>query len=182
MSAVAKLLRDGKVRAAGVSNFSVEQLDAARKVVPIASVQPPYSMINRGIEKDVLPWCIANGIGVIVYSPLQRGLLTGKVTMDREFPPSDHRAVNPFFRAANRRKVLDFLEKLRPVAEAHDATLAQVVINWTIRRKGITAALVGARNPEQAEENAGAADFRLTADETRRIDRLLGGLELDMSR
>lgn len=180
MSAVEKLLKAGKIRAAGLSNFDVEEMEAARKVVPICSLQPPYSMVNRGIEGDVLLYCIENHIGVIVYSPLQRGLLTGKVTMDRKFPPTDHRSANPFFRSGSRRKVLDFLDKVRPIAEAHDATLAQLVINWTIHREGITAALVGARNPQQAEENAKAADFSLTDEETQQINRLLDEVELDV--
>ena len=178
--AMAKLLQDGKVRAVGVSNFSVEQMEAVRKIVPLAANQPPYSMVNRGIERDVLPYCVANNIGVLVYSPLQRGLLTGKVTMDREFPPTDHRRGNAFFKPENRRRVLDFLAQIAPIAEAHGATLAQVAISWTIHRPGITSALVGARDPEQVEENAKGAQLRLTEGETQEIDRLLDALKLDL--
>jgi len=177
--AVAQLLEQGKIRAAGVSNYSVEEMEAARQVVPLASLQPPYSMINRGIERELLPYCIEHKIGVVVYSPLQRGLLTGKVTMDRTFPASDHRSENAFFKPENRRRVLDFLEQIRPIAEAHSATLAQVVIAWTIRQPGITAALVGARTAAQVEENAGAADLQLTDADLAQINGLLDALELD---
>jgi aryl-alcohol dehydrogenase-like predicted oxidoreductase len=180
LAAVDKLLKDGKIRAAGVSNFAPDEILAANQVVPLASDQPPFSMVNRSAEKDVIPTCRENGIGVIVYSPLERGLLTGKVTMDREFPETDHRSRNPFFAKENRRRVLDFLDKLRPVADGHDATLAQLVICWTIHRPGITAALVGARNVQQAEQNAAAADLELSDEEMRRIDELVEGLELDV--
>lgn len=176
--AVARLLKDGKILAAGVSNFPVEQMDAAGKTVPLASAQPPYSMVNRGIERDLLPYCMQNNIAVLVYSPLQRGLLTGKIGMDREFPPTDHRSGNVFFKPENRRRVLDLLAEMAPIAEAHRATLAQLVIAWTIDRPGITSALVGARDPRQAEENAGAANLILTEDETRRIDDLLQAFSL----
>ena len=180
MAAMDTLLKQGKIRVAGVSNFDVPMLDAARRVVNVASLQPPFSMVRRDIEDAVLPYCIREGIGVIVYSPLQCGLLTGKVTMDRTFPETDHRHFNAYFRPANRRKVLDFLDEIRPIAEAHDATLAQLVINWTVGREGITAALVGARNTQQADENAAALDFVLTDDEIARIDALLDALELDV--
>ena len=180
MEAVDKLIQSGKIRAAGVSNFSIEEIDAAREVVPLASNQPPYSMLRRGIEKDLLPYCLTNQIGVIVYSTLQYGILSGKVTMDREFPKSDQRSGSPHYRPENRRKVLDFVDRLRPVADAHDATIAQVVIHWTIRRPGITAALVGARNAQQARENAAAAELALSDEEMRRIDAWVDALELDL--
>ncbi|MGC9454996.1 MAG: aldo/keto reductase [Phycisphaerae bacterium] len=178
--AIDKLLKDGKILAAGVSNFSAEEIETANKVVPLAAAQPPFSMVNRGAEKDVIPYCHQNGIGVIVYSPLERGLLTGKVTLDREFPPDDHRSQNPFFSRENRERVLDFLGKVRPIAEAHDATLAQVVVNWTIHRPGITAALVGARNREQAEQNAAAGELELSDEEMNTIDALVDDLKLDV--
>ncbi|MFW6065590.1 MAG: aldo/keto reductase [Planctomycetota bacterium] len=178
--AIDKLLKDGKILAAGVSNFTVEEIEAANKAVPLAAAQPPFSMVNRGAEKDVIPHCRDNSIGVIVYSPLERGLLTGKVTLDREFPEDDHRSRTPLFSRENRKRVLDFLEKVRPIANAHDATLAQVVINWTIHRPGITAALVGARNASQAEQNAAAAELKLSDEEMSRIDDLVDDLKLDV--
>jgi aryl-alcohol dehydrogenase-like predicted oxidoreductase len=178
MEAVEKLLSDGKILVAGVSNFSVQQVEEARRTVPIASNQPPYSMLKRGIEKDMVPYCIKNQIGLVVYSPLQLGLLTGKVSPDREFPDTDLRAGHPLFTKENRERILAFLERIRPIAESHNATLAQVVINWTVHRPGITAALVGARNAQQAEKNAGALDFELTQEETAKINQELDNLEL----
>ncbi len=180
MEAIAKLLEQGKIRAAGVSNFAPEEIDAARQVVPLASNQPPYSMVKRDIEADIVPYCIENNVGLVVYSPMQLGLLSGKLTMEREFTGDDQRRTSPYFQPDNRRKVIDFLDALRPIADGHDATIAQLVINWTIHRDGITAALVGARNPRQAAENAKAADFTLTEQETARINELLDALELDM--
>ena len=178
LAAFETLLRDGKIRAAGVSNFPVELLDSARRRMPIASVQPPYSMLKRGIERDLVPYCIEHGIAILAYSPLERGLLTGKVTPGRVFTPTDHRARLPFYGRENREKVNAFLARIRPIAEAHAATLAQVVIQWTLHRPGITAVLVGARNPGQAEENAGAAALRLTGEEITRITAELERLEL----
>ncbi len=180
MGACARLQEQGKIRAVGVSNYTPEMMDEARKIVPLASNQPPYSMLRRDIEADVVPYCREHGIGILVYSPLQQGLLTGKVTMDREFPADDLRSRNRYFQPENRRRVLEFLDAIRPIAEAHGATLAQLVINWTIHRPGITAALVGVRNPQQAEENAGAAAFTLTSEETARINARLDALELEL--
>jgi len=178
--AVDRLLKDGKIRAAGVSNYSPQQMDAARKIVPLASAQPPYSMVKRGAEGDVLPYCIKNRIDVVVYSPLQRGLLTGKIKADRKFPNTDDRSGDAFFKPENLKRVHEFLGKIRPIADAHKATLAQMVINWTIQRPGITAALVGARNPKQVEENAGATNFKLTGEEVKQIDKLLEDLKLEV--
>jgi len=171
MEALDKLKDQGKIRSAGVSNMSAAELEAASRVTELASAQPPYSMLRRDIEADVLPWCREHNVGVVVYSPLERGLLTGKVTMDRQFPQSDHRASRPLFQKAKRRKVLAFLETLRPIADGHKATVAQLVIHWTIRQPGITAALVGARNVQQVRENAAAADLELTSDEMNEINQ-----------
>jgi aryl-alcohol dehydrogenase-like predicted oxidoreductase len=162
IGAMVKLKEQGKIRAIGVSNYDVEWLRHAAAVAPLASDQPPYSIIQRRIEKDVLPFCREHGIGVICYSPLERGLLTGSVTMEREFPPGDHRAAHRFFRPENRKRVLDSLAKVRPIAERHKVSLAQLMINWTIHVPGITAALVGARSAEQARHNAGAMNFTLS--------------------
>ena len=170
MEALAALMKDGKIRAAGVSNVGVAEMQAAKAVVELASDQPPYSMLQRDIEAEILPWCRENHVGVLVYSPLARGLLTGKVTMDRQFPKDDHRGSRPLFAPENRRKVLNFLDKLRPIAAGHGVSLAQLVIHWTIHRPGITAALVGARSAEQARENAGAAECALTDKETAEIN------------
>jgi len=180
MEACATLLEQGKVRAVGVSNCTPEMMERAIKVVPLASDQPPYSMLRRGIEARVVPWCLKHKVGILAYSPLQNGILSGRVPMDRVFPPTDLRSRSTFYLPENRRRILEFLDSLRPIAAAHGATLAQLVINWTIHRPGITAALVGVRNPAQAEENAKAAEFELTGDETRRINEPLEALKLDL--
>jgi aryl-alcohol dehydrogenase-like predicted oxidoreductase len=169
MSAMVKLKEEGKIRAIGVSNYDEQWLARAVKVAPVASNQPPYSIIQRKIEERILPFSRKNDIATIVYSPMERGLLTGAVTMDRQFAPGDHRATHKFFRPENRKKVLDSLEKIKPIAQTHNASLAQLVINWTIHEPGITAALVGARNAEQAKHNAGAMNFTLSPDERAQI-------------
>jgi aryl-alcohol dehydrogenase-like predicted oxidoreductase len=165
MHAMLKLKEQGKIRAIGVSNYDVKWLRGAMASAPLASLQPPYSLIQRKIEREVLPFCRENNIGVIVYSPLERGLLAGAVGPDRVFPPGDHRAQHKFFTVENRNRVLAALEHVRPIAERHQASFAQVVINWTIHEPGITAALVGARNAEQAAHNAGALRFTLSDEE-----------------
>ena len=162
MHALVKLREQGKIDAIGVSNYDAAWLDRALKVAPLASLQPPYSLIQRKIEPAILPFCRDRNIGVIVYSPLERGLLTGKVGPDRKFPEGDHRASHKFFTIENRERVAKALDQIRPIAEVHSASLAQVVINWTILEPGITAALVGARNAAQAEANAGALRFALS--------------------
>jgi aryl-alcohol dehydrogenase-like predicted oxidoreductase len=165
MRAMNRLKEQGKIRAIGVSNYDIKWLSGAMKVAPVASLQPPYSLIQRKIEKEILPFCRQNNIGVIVYSPLERGLLAGTVSPDRQFAPGDHRASHKYFTQENRKRVLAALEKVRPIAERHRASLAQVAINWTINEPGITGALVGARNAEQAAHNAKAMNFTLTGEE-----------------
>ncbi|MEO6434623.1 MAG: aldo/keto reductase [Tepidisphaeraceae bacterium] len=177
MNAMAKLKQQGKIRGIGVSNYDAAWLDRAQnalrqaqdKSARLASNQPPYSLMQRSIEKSILPFCREQGIGVIVYSPLERGLLTGKVTVDRKFPEGDHRAEHKFFTPEMRQKVLDALATIQPIADKHKASLAQVVINWTIHEPGITAALVGARSAEQATHNAGAVMFTLTDAERKQV-------------
>jgi aryl-alcohol dehydrogenase-like predicted oxidoreductase len=169
MAAMLKLKEQGKIRAIGVSNYDRTWLSRASKVAPLASLQPPYSLIQRKIEAEILPFCRENNIGVIVYSPLERGLLTGKVGPDREFAPGDHRAEHKYFTVENRKKVLAALDVVRPIADKHKASLAQLAINWTVHQPGITAALVGARNAEQAAHNAGALNFILSDQELAEI-------------
>ena len=169
MRAMTQLKEQGKIRAIGVSNYDAKWLSDAMKVAPLASDQPPYSLIQRKIEKEVLPFCRQHNIGVIVYSPLERGLLAGAVSPDRKFPPGDHRAGHKYFSVENRKRVLAALEKIKPIAQRHGASLAQLAINWTVHEPGITAALVGARNAEQATHNAQALNFKLTDDERAQI-------------
>lgn len=169
MHAMVKLREQGKIRAIGVSNYDASWMGKALKAAPVASLQPPYSLLQRKIEQEILPFCRQNNVGVIVYSPLERGLLTGKVGPEREFAPGDHRAKHKFFTVENRKRVLAALDKVRPIAERHKASLAQLVINWTTHEPGITAALVGARNAEQAEHNARALHFELSPEERGQI-------------
>jgi len=157
MGALADLAREGKIGAVGVSNFSPEQLIEAQSAlgdVPLASTQPKYSLLHRGIEKDVLPHCREQQIGVVVYSPMARGILTGRVTMEREFPESDGRSSDPLYHPENRRRVLDALGQVQGIADRHGISLANLVVAWAIHQPGITGALVGARTATQARENA----------------------------
>jgi len=176
MDALVALKDQGKIRAIGVSNFTVEMMAECRQHGPLASDQPKYSLLARDIESDVLPFCRKQNIGVIVYSPLEQGLLTGKVTVGRAFAEGDYRAGRPWFQPGNRARVLAALEKVKPLAAAHKATLGQVAIAWTIAQPGVTAAIVGARTPEQARENAAAASIRLSADERQTIRRVFDDL------
>jgi aryl-alcohol dehydrogenase-like predicted oxidoreductase len=178
MEAVSTLLKDGKIRASGVSNYNVDQMKQAQKVLPQASNQVPYSMVNRGIENEVVPFCQENNIGILAYSPLQRGLLTGKMTQDYKFASGDHRPGTAFFKPQNIELTNAFLEKIRPIAQEKNATLSQLVINWTTQMPGITCALVGARNAAQAEENAKAALFSLSPQEMDTINSYLNQLQL----
>jgi aryl-alcohol dehydrogenase-like predicted oxidoreductase len=164
-----KLRKQGKVRAIGVSNYDREWLERGSKAAPIASLQPPYSIIRRDIERDVLPFCRERNIGVICYSPMERGLLTGKVGPEREFAPTDHRSRHPYFTVENRKRVMAALEQVKPIADKHGVSFAQLIINWTFSQPGITAAIVGARNAEQATHNAKAMGFSLSEDELQKI-------------
>lgn len=176
---IADLIREGKVRYGGVSNFSVEQLKRVQAIHPLASLQPPYSMLRRGIEEDLLPYCAANGIGVIVYSPMQAGLLTGKFTRERveRLPDDDWRKRNSHFQEPELSANLAFVEKLCPIAERNGRTVAQLAIAWVLRRPEVTAAIVGARRPSQVEETAPAGDWALSAEDIAEIDVLLAERE-----
>ena len=178
MEAVAQLLKDGKIRAAGVCNYDAQQTETARQTVPIASNQVPYSMVKRDIEQDLVPYCLANQTGILAYSPLQRGLLTGKIQPGHVFAEGDHRPTTSFFKPENIRRTNAVLEKLRPLAADKNATLSQLVIQWTLHQPGITCALVGARNAQQAEQNAAAAHLTLTESDIAFINSQLTGLEL----
>jgi aryl-alcohol dehydrogenase-like predicted oxidoreductase len=171
MEALNLLLKQGKIRAIGVSNFSVKQMEDFRRHGPVHSDQPRYSMLDREIEAEILPFCRKNNIGILAYSPLEQGILTGKVTPDRKFPPSDYRGDRPWFQENNLRRALDFLDKLKPIAADHGKSLAQLAINWVICQDELMVPLVGARTPEQVLENAGAADWRLTQDEVTLIEQ-----------
>ncbi len=176
MEAVQRLIEQGKVRAAGVSNYSVAQMEEAEKTIQLASNQMPYSMLKRDIEKDIVPYCQANNKGILVYSPLQLGLLTGKMKPGQHFDASDLRSTNKLFQPESVARVNSFLNKIRPLAETKGATLGQLVLRWTLAQPGITVALVGARNPEQAVQNARAIDIKLSFEEIDFINKQLGAL------
>lgn len=178
MEAVHTLKKEGKIREAAVCNYNVEQLEEAKKYVDIISDQVPYSMVRRDIEAHVVPYCMDHDTSILAYSPLQRGLLTGKMEEGQVFKNGDDRANSPYYSDENIRRTNAFLEEIRPVAEDHDATFAQLVIQWTLQQPGITIALVGARNPEQATQNAKAANIELTTDELSYVNTKLEELEL----
>ncbi|MFO7922885.1 MAG: aldo/keto reductase [Bacteroidales bacterium] len=178
MEALNILIGQGKILAAGVSNYDVQLLDDARKVCNVASNQVPYSMLKRNIEKDIVPYCIKNEVGILAYSPLQRGLLTGKFNPAHKFKDGDARGGLPEFKRENIIRVNEFLDKLMPLAESKSATLSQLVLRWTIQQPGITCVLAGARDPEQVVDNAGATRFSLTEEETGFINGELDKLEL----
>jgi aryl-alcohol dehydrogenase-like predicted oxidoreductase len=165
MGALTHLREQGKIRHIGVCNYSGRQLGEAVEHTVIASDQIKYNLLDRDIEKDALPACRELSVGVICYSPMALGLLTGAVTMDREFTASDIRVRLPWFQAANRPRVLAALESVRPIAEAHRATLGQLAVAWVLAQSGVTTALVGARNAKQVKENAAAANVKLSARE-----------------
>lgn len=174
-TAIAELIEEGKVRYAGVCNCNVEQLERLMKIHLIASLQPPYSMIIRGIEERALKYCKKHKIGVIPYSPMQRGLLTGKYSKENVngLDKKDHRRREPYFQEPEFSVNLKLLDRLRPIAEANSKTLAQLAIVWVLRRKEITSAIVGARRPSQIEDTASAGDWVLSKKEIRAIDTIL---------
>lgn len=170
MEALVELKDAGKIRAIGMSNFTPEALEECLKHGPIVSHQPKFSLLDRENLDGIIKWTHERNIGTIVYSPMERGMLTGKVTMDREFGEGDHRVNQPWFKPENRARVLEVLERdIQPIADAHGATLAQIAIAWTIHAPGITSALVGARNADQVEANAKAADIELSDEERKAI-------------
>lgn len=171
-TALAELQRKGKVRWIGVSNFSVKQLEFAQRISPVTSMQPPYSLIRRDIEQELLPFCERNGIGAIVYSPMASGLLTGAMTRERvaTFPPDDWRRRSSNFQEPNLSRNLALVERLREIGARHGRSPAEVAIAWTLRRSAVTGAIVGARSPEQVEGFIGAMDFRLSPFEQKEIE------------
>jgi methylglyoxal reductase len=177
VGALNELQAEGKIRAFGVSNFTPEMMAECLRHGEIVSDQPPYSPLRRDAERDVLPFCAENDLAVLVYSPLDQGLMTGKVTLDREFPEGDLRRNHPLFKQENRKRILAMLDQVRPVAEGHGATLAQTMLAWVIAQRGVTTALVGARDERQVEENAKAGDLRLADDELALIRGLIEGFE-----
>ena len=171
MEALELLIQQGKIRAAGVSNYSVEQTQEARQTLNIASNQVWYSMLSRGIEKDLVPYAQENDLGIIVYSPMERGLLTGKYFDGNTLKSDDHR--NEYFQQFDLAKVENFLKNITPIAKDKGATLSQLVLRWTTMQPAITVVLAGARNAEQAIANAKAMDINISAEEMSFINQEL---------
>ncbi len=172
---MAELKEEGKVRYIGVSNYKKEQIRRIQKIAPVASLQPPYSMIHREVEAELLEFCAQNDIGVLAYSPIQRGLLTGKFSHQRlaELAPDDHRRTNPDFTEPKFSATLKLVEQLKPIAERNNITPAQLAIAWVLRRDEVTSAIVGARRGEQIEETYKAADINLNTEDIEEIEVLL---------
>lgn len=170
MEALETLKQQGKIRSVGASNTSVDEVRDYVAAGQLDAVQEEYSMVKRDIEGTLLPVCRDNGVSVLSYSSLALGLLSGKIGPDRVFEGDDQRKDNPRFSQANRQKVADLMQTIAPIAEAHGATPAQVVIAWTVQQPGITFSLCGARDAAQAVENAKAGQLRLSADEIAGID------------
>ncbi|PTL80391.1 aldo/keto reductase [Vitiosangium sp. GDMCC 1.1324] len=172
---LAALKDEGKVRHLGVSNFGVEHMRPLQAIAPIGSLQPPYSLVRRGIEKELLPWCHQQGVGVIVYSPLQSGLLSGRMSRERiqALAPSDWRRGAVDFQEPALSRNLQFVEQLRPIASRHGHSVAEVAIAWTLRDPAVTGAIVGARTPQQIDGVVGASELHLTERDLQDIERAI---------
>jgi methylglyoxal reductase len=173
LEALKRLKQAGKIRSIGASNLSIADLEAYLAAGGLDAIQEEYSMVKRDIETTMLPICVRRGISALSYSSLALGLLSGRIGPDRIFEGDDQRKDNPRFSIGNRRKVARLMDEIRPVAELHGAAEAQIVIAWTIQQPGITFALCGARNPDQARENAGAGRIQLIEDEIERISEAI---------
>jgi len=174
MRALEDLKKAGKIRAIGLSNAKPEQVAEYRRYGVIDSLQDKYSMLDRQQEQINLPTCVRDGLAFLAYSPLAQGLLTGKITPEREYGEGDQRRFKDRYKPDNVRKVLDMLEPIRPIAVRHGAELAQVVIAWTLAQPGCSHVLCGARNPEQAVANAKAGELELSAEDVAEITRAVG--------
>jgi aryl-alcohol dehydrogenase-like predicted oxidoreductase len=169
---LARLKEQGKVRWIGVSNFNVDQMRRAQAIAPISSLQPPYSLLNRGVEDEILIFCAENNIGVIVYSPMASGMLSGAMTRERiaNFPADDWRRRNAEYREPRLSRNLALADALRAIGERHGLSAGEVAIAWTLRHPAVTGAIVGGRNGRQVEGIIGAGDFTLSEREIREIE------------
>ncbi len=174
-SALAELKSEGKVRHIGVSNFNVEQMERAQEIAPVETLQPPYNLIDRGVEEEILPYCGEQDLGVIVYSPMKSGLLTGKMTRGRvqNLPSDDWRRNAPEFNEPRLSRNLELVGLLEEIGAEHGRSPAEVAIAWTLRHPAVTAAIVGGRRPDQVDGIIGAADLRLSEEELKRIESFL---------
>ena len=170
-----KLKDEGKVRYVGVCNFNVEQLELVRKMGQPVSLQPPYNMLRRGVEDELLGYCVEQEMGVVVYSPMQRGLLTGKFSRQRlaDLAPDDHRKRSPDFQEPKFSAALELVEHLKKIAARYDRTCPQLAVSWVLHRPEVTAAIVGARRPKQIIETAPASDWILSNEDVEEIEKFL---------
>ncbi len=171
-SALADLKREGKVRWIGVSNFSADQLRRAQAIAPVTSLQPPYSLLHREVEYEILPYSQREGIGVIVYSPMASGLLTGAMTRERiaNLPKDDWRRQSPDFTEPNLSRNLALVDRLKKVAKRHGRSAGEVAVAWTLHHPAVTGAIVGARNARQAEGVMRAGDLQLSEEDVHEIE------------
>lgn len=172
-AAIRGFREEGLIRATGLSNATVEQLTEFDRHCPLDACQPPYNMLQRGIEQDVIPWCQQHDVSVVCYWPLMKGLLAGHLGRDHQFAPEDKRRKYPIFSADQWDANQDFLDVLRDIAGQLNRTVSQVVLNWTIHRPGITAGLAGARRPDQIRDNAAAMGWRLGREHLERIEQAM---------
>jgi aryl-alcohol dehydrogenase-like predicted oxidoreductase len=179
-----RLKERGLVRHIGVCNYNIAQLERIARIHPVASLQPPYSMLHREVERELLDYCASTGLGVIVYSPMQRGLLTGKFDKARlaALAPDDHRRRHPDFQEPQVSATLAMVEKLKPIADRYGRNRAELAIAWILRRPEVTAAIVGARRPDQVEGTARAGDFSLSREDIAEIETLLTERERRVTR
>ena len=175
---LAKLQEEGLVRHIGVSNFSVEQMQRAEAIAPVASLQPPYSMLRRGIEEKILPYCQEHNIGVIVYSPMLSGMLSGAMTLDRaiNLPKNDWRRNNKEFQEPRLSKNIALVELLRSIGRAYEASPGEVAIAWTLNNPAVTGAIVGGRSADQVKGTYGAASLRLTDEDIQAIEKFIASV------
>jgi aryl-alcohol dehydrogenase-like predicted oxidoreductase len=168
-----RLMEEGKTRAVGASNLTLAQIEAFSAACPLTALQPPYNMLMRQIEADVLPWCRRHGVAVLTYWPLLKGLLAGKIGRDQVFGPDDSRSRYPMFQGRERQKNHDLVDRLRAIAAAAGHSVAELAVNWTICQPGVAAALCGAKRPEQIRECARGSGWQLTPEQLAQIDQAL---------
>jgi aryl-alcohol dehydrogenase-like predicted oxidoreductase len=171
--ALEEMVREGKIRYAGVSNFDAKQMAEFEKTRKLDSLQPPYDLFRRDIEKEVLPYCTEHGVGVLVYGPLAHGLLSGNMTLDQHFAEGDWRANSGLFQGENFRRDLQKVEELKRFAADRGHTAAQLAVSWTLSNPAVDVAIVGARRPDHIEGTAPAADFELSAEDLHEIDNIM---------
>lgn len=172
---LAELRDEGKIRHAGVSNFSAEQMAELEQALPVETLQPPYHLFAREIEDDVLPWCLDHDVGVLVYGPLAHGLLTGAIDADSEFADDDWRSGSPQFSEASLRQNVAVTRQLAALAEEIGCTLSQLAIAWTLKHPAVHVAIVGSRSPDHIEESVGALEVELSDQDLQRIETIIQG-------